>query len=269
MRFPSGLPFLKIILVFILLAALLRVAAAVEVTQWAGAAHAYPGLFNAEGKKLGNGEFTQQIEGDLLKVRITYDLRDGREIKEKGSFVQRPEFRQKSWSWEERKDDTLLREFKVDFDAGTASARKEEKGELKEWNEKVEIAPGRTFAGFGFPIALGNLRDRLVKGETIELEAVGFTPKPRVVTVQIAWQGVDRVPMSGRELRGDRFLIRPQIPAIAKVFVKISDTYIWLTPPPAGFLRWEGPLAEPSDEIVRVDLISASESERAKSAGKD
>ena len=52
--------------------------------------------------------------------------------------------------------------------------------------------------------------------------------------------------MSGRLLKGDRFVIHPKIPAIAKLFVKVPDTRIWLTnPPPAGFLRWEGPSLNP------------------------
>lgn len=63
-------------------------------------------------------------------------------------------------------------------------------------------------------------------------------------------------------------MIQPEIPAIAKLFVKIPDTQVWLTPPPSGFLRWEGPLVEPSDPLVRVDLASGGESGPAKSAAK-
>ncbi len=62
--------------------------------------------------------------------------------------------------------------------------------------------------------------------------------------------------MGGRILRGDRFMIHPEIPKLAKLLVKVPDTRIWLiNPPPVGFLRWEGPLAEPSDPVVRVDLL--------------
>jgi len=32
---------------------------------------------------------------------------------------------------------------------------------------------------------------------------------------------------------------------------------------PAAFLRWEGPLAEPDDSIVRVDLLPGEPSEDA------
>lgn len=65
-------------------------------------------------------------------------------------------------------------------------------------------------------------------------------------------------------LQGDWFVVHPKIPAIAKLFVQVPDTQIWLTKPPAGFLRWEGPVAEPNDPIVRVDLIGDRESGAAK-----
>jgi hypothetical protein len=71
--------------------------------------------------------------------------------------------------------------------------------------------------------------------------------------------------MSGRLLRGDNFVIHPEIPAIARLFIHVPDTHIWLTnPPPAGFLRWEGPIVLPTDPIMRVDLVSDSVSGSAQ-----
>ena len=128
-------------------------------------------------------------------------------------------------------------------------------------SEKVNIEKGRTFAGFGFTIALSNLRQLLLNREQVELKAVGFSPfptlKPQVVTVKIFYGGPDRVRMAGRSLKGDRFVVRSEIPAIAKLFVNVPDTKIWLTNPrPAGFLRWEGPTVLPNDPLMRVDLLS-------------
>jgi hypothetical protein len=33
--------------------------------------------------------------------------------------------------------------------------------------------------------------------------------------------------MSGRSLKGDRFIVHPEIPFIAKFFVNVPDTKIW------------------------------------------
>lgn len=141
----------------------------------------------------------------------------------------------------------------------------------KDVSKKIEIERGRTFAGFGFSLALSNLRKRLLRGEQVQLKAVGFsefpTLGPQVVTVTISHGGVDRMRMSGRSLKGDRFIVHPEIPFIAKFFVKVPDTKIWLTnPAPAGFLRWEGPIVLPTDPIVRVDLLSGEKSGPAESA---
>ncbi len=236
---------------------------ALELTQPAGVVHGYPEMRDLNGRQLARGEFTQEVQGKLLHVEISYDLNNGRRIAEKASFQQRPEFWQKEWSWQETQGDTLMRRYAVDFDSGNATANKRGKNGLRHWAARLNIEPGQTFAGFGFTLALQNLRDRLHSGEAISLKAVGFMPKPRVVPVRLSYDGVDRVSMSSRLLRGEHFMVRAQIPEILKRLLKISDTSIWLTPLPSSFLRFEGPLAEPTEEVVRVDLTSGGESRPA------
>jgi hypothetical protein len=127
----------------------------------------------------------------------------------------------------------------------------------------LDVSPGQTFAGFGFTMAAKALRERLIKGETVELKGVGFTPQPKMVTVALSYAGRDMVKMAGRTIAADRFVVHPKIPAVAKLFVKVPDATIWLTTPPAGFLRYEGALAEPSDEMIRIDLLPGGTSEAA------
>jgi hypothetical protein len=241
------------------------VALAVELTELSGAAHGYPALRDLSGKKLADVEFMQWVRDDRLHVRLIYRFKDNRRIEENAVLRQQPELIQDEWSWRESKDEKVVREFGVNFASKTATAQKREKNELKHWEEKVEVEPGRTFAGFGFTIAIQNLRKRLLDKERIDLKAVGFAPKPQLVTVQISHAGVDGMEMSGRHLKGDHFVIHPEIPAVVKLFVRVPDTQIWLAnPAPPGFLRWEGPIAEPNDPIVRVDLVSGEESGPAR-----
>ena len=243
---------------------------AVEVTQPAGAAHGYPGLYDINGKKLANAEFKQWLEGDDLYVVINYRFSNGQFFEEKSRFRQGKDLIQEEWSWKELSHGKPLRAFSVDFGSGIATAHITK--DNKDVSEKVEVKPGRTFAGFGFTIAISNLRKRLVKGEHVELSAVGFSPfptlKPQVVTVTISHGGVQRMKMGGRSLKGDQFIIHPEVPFIAKFFVNVPDTKVWLTnPAPAGFLRWEGPIVLPTDPIVRVDLLSGERSEPAEATG--
>jgi hypothetical protein len=255
----------------LLLAALVLAtpAAAIELTEPEGAAHGYPALYDLNGKKLADGEFRQWMEDDKLHVVITYKFPDGQLYEEKALFRQQPELIQEQWSWRELKGGKPQREFAADLTTKTGSAHIRKGNETKDVSESIEVEPGRTFAGFGFTIALGNLRKRLLGGEQIELKAVGFSPfptlKPQVVTVKVSYAGLDRMKMSGRVLKGDQFIVHPEISPIAKLFVRVPDTKIWLTnPTPAGFLRWEGPIILPTDPMIRVDLISGAVSGPAK-----
>jgi len=261
----------KIIGAVLLATLLVRPAAQpIALTELSGVAHGYPALRDLNGTKLADAEFMQWVEDDRLHIRLIYRFKDGRRIEEKAVLRQQPEVVQDEWSWRESKGEEVLREFGVNFGAKTATAQKREKGEMKHWEEKIAVEPGKTFVGFGFTVALQNLRKRLLAREQIELKAIGFTPKPQMVSVQISHVGADRMEMSGRRLKGDRFLIHPDIPAVAKIFVHAPDTYIWLTnPAPAGFLRWEGPFGEPSDPIARVDLLSGEESGPAQPVKSD
>ncbi len=244
---------------------------ALEVTEPAGAAHGYPGLCSINGKKIADGEFRQWIENKRLHVIITYRFSDGELYEEQTQFRQQPELMQEKWSWKESKNGKSQREFAADFLSGIASAHVRE--EHKDVSEKINVDPGRTFAGFGFAIALSNLRKRLRSGEQVQLKAVGFSPfptlSPQVVTVTISHGGLDRMRMSGRLVKGDRFIVHPEIFFLARLFVDVPDTNIWLTnPAPAGFLRSEGPIVLPTDPLIRVDLLSGTKSESAEPRGK-
>lgn len=229
-----------------------------------GTAHGFPVMRDRSGKRLADGEFTQWLEGDRLHLRIRYDFAPDRWVEETSVIRQEPQLVQESWSWMEVRGGTLHRKFDVDFLAGTATAEKTHGGETRRWSERVDVEPGRAFAGAAWALAIRSLRERLLRGEVIELQTVGFTPAPKSAKVEISHQGLDQVPMSGRSLAGDRFLIHPLIPWIAKPFVDVPDSRLWLTnPPPAAFLRFEGPFAEPDDAIVRVDLLPGEPSEPA------
>jgi len=227
----------------------------VQLDQPAGAIHGYPVLSDSNGKKLANGEFRQWLEGNQLHVMITFTFPDGQSYEENVLLRQQPEVVQERWSWKESSNGKIQREFKVDLVEGTATAHLA--APENDFSEKIDIEPGRTFVGFGFEVALSNLHDRLVKGEQIELQAVGFTPKPHVIRVNISHAGLDKITIGDRTFHGDNFLIHPELPAVLKLFVHAPDHHIWLTNPvPATFLRWEGPIVLPSDPIVRVDFAS-------------
>jgi hypothetical protein len=237
---------------------------AVEWTHFEGIAHGFPVMRELNGRRIADGDFVQWLEGNRLHVKITYSAGRGRRIEEQAVFRQRPQLTQDFWSLKEARDGKPYRQFEVDLVSGRARATATDEGEPKEWSETVDVAPGRTFAGFGFTMAIKALRERLVRGEVITLDAVGFMPKPRGGSVEISYAGRDRIRMSDRTIAADHFIVHPKVPAIARLFVKVPDASIWLTTPPAGFLRWEGAMAVPDDPIIRVDLLPGDPSAPAE-----
>jgi hypothetical protein len=240
---------------------------AIEWAAFEGSAHGFPALYDVGGKRLADGNFVQWIERGRLHVTITYDFGHGHRVEERVVISQRPELMQEAWQFVETRGGAPSRRFDVDFTSGRATAMTTEDGKNKREEDTLKITRGRAFAGFGFTLVAKALRPRLVRGEVITLQAVGFSPKPRAVDVEISYGGRDRVRMAGRSIAGDRFVVHPKIPAIAKLFVHVPDAQIWMTTPPAGFLRWEGPLAEPDDQIVRVDLLPGGTSGPATPIG--
>jgi hypothetical protein len=240
-------------------------AAGIFVPEIEAAMHGFPGVFDLLGKKTGDGEFVQWLETNRLYLTSTYDFGSGHFIEEKAVFRQRPVLAQDEWSWREVKDKAVLRHFEVDFHSGQATGEKLDGTKVKRWSESFKIDSAKTFAGIGFTFALKALRERLIKGEKIELQAVAFTPKPRLVTIQLSYRGLDQIAMAGRTVKSDCFIIHPEVPAIAKLFIDARDTQIWLTANrPAAFVRWEGSILEPDDPIIRVDLLPADHSEPAQ-----
>src|SRR5438045_5160560 len=114
---------------------------AVEVTEFEGGAHGFPALLNSDGKKLADGDFSQWLEGELLNIKIIYKFKPGQRIEEHATFRQKPELIQEQWSWREIKDGQLQREFAIDFKTKMATAQKRDKGEMKNWSEKIVMEP--------------------------------------------------------------------------------------------------------------------------------
>jgi hypothetical protein len=234
---------------------LLALLLAIAPTVAEGDVQAFTGLTDANGTPLAEGRYMQKVEDGVLHIESRFDFPGGRNIVERAALRLRPQIEQESWDWTERKGTELVRQYEVDFRTKKAVATRVD--EHKRWKEDLDdIEPGKTFGGIGFNAVVKNLRGQLAKGEHVDLRAVAFTPKPRTAPVTITRDGPEPVRMAGRTIPGDKYTIHVDIPGIARLFVDPPDVHIWLvgSDPPA-FLRFEGPLLQPDDPVVRVDLI--------------
>ncbi|HZR09956.1 MAG TPA: hypothetical protein VFA79_15345 [Myxococcales bacterium] len=250
----------------LVLAALIAIAPRVHE----GDAQAFTAVVDAaSGSTVADGRYAQQVSGDVLHIEARYDFADGRTVVERAAVRLHPQLEQESWDWTERKGDALVRKYEVDFRTGQATAIRVD--QHKEWKEHLDdIEAGKTFAGIAFVTVIKTLREELKPGQKVQLKAVAFTPKPRVATVDAIRDKPEELRMAGRSIPADAYTIHPDVPAIAKLFVKAPDQHVWLfATGPAAFLRYQGPLVEPKDPVIRVDLIpsrSANEEKGARQA---
>jgi len=219
----------------------------------------------ASGAVIADGRYAQQVDGGVLHIEARYDFPGGRTIVERASVRLAPRLAQESWDWTERNAGALVRQYEVDFRTGNAVATRA--GEHKRWKEHLDIHPGRTFAGIAFVTAIKALREVLEPGGKVGLEAVAFTPKPRVAGVEVIREKPEQVRMAGRNIAADRYTLHPAIPAIARLSVSAPDQHVWLfATGPAAFLRYQGPLVEPKDPVIRVDLIPSESANAGRAA---
>jgi hypothetical protein len=237
-------------------------AAAVEVTSPEGELYAFPSLLDDKGHPIAQSTLVQWFEGGILHVRITHSFHDGKRAVERARFVQGKELVQRWWSWEERRGDTLLRSFEVDLVSGRAQARKREGDREKNWDEKVKVERGRTFAGIGVPYAVKNLSGRVLRGEDVSIRGISFLPKPVSLRLEVKHAARERIEVAGRQVEADRFEVRLDLKVIKELLELFKDTPgadVWLHHGrPPMILRVRYPLAEPWDPVVVVETLGAS-----------
>jgi len=219
-----------------------------------GTLHGFPSMSDTTGRVIADGELTQELTGDQLRVKIRWAFVDGREVEERDEFHVDKALVQTSFSWVESRKESLLRRFEANLSAGTARATtRNEKGELEREESTLELPAGRAFTGYGTALAVSELS--LGPGEKSPITFVAFTPKPRAVTLEVTRTGTERFTVAGRSMLTDRYTLHPEIPFPASLFVHARDAHLWFThnPPPA-LVRAEQNLATKDDPVVVIDV---------------
>jgi hypothetical protein len=242
---------------FLALPLLLAVATAepVAVRHPPGDLHGFPSMSDTSGKVIADGELTQVRAGDRLSVRARWVFADGRRAEERDEFRVGSGLSQDLYSWVETRGGKELRRFEVDFTTGSASSVTRGDGaDPERHEEKLDLPRGRAFAGYGAALAVSQLA--LGAGAKAELTAVGFTPKPRAVTIEVKREGEEQVRVAGRPVRCDRFTIHPKIPFPVSLVAGAKDAHLWFThAAPAGLVRAEQSLVAKDDPQVVIDVI--------------
>jgi len=216
-------------------------AAPVTVRYPEGVTRAFPSLRSTDNEKIAQGDLTQVVRGDRVESRLVFRFKDGSLYDETVSFSQRDTFTllsyhivQRGPSFPETLDASIDRAtglYIVRYRADDDSPEEVLQG-------KVDI-PDDAYNGM-LSLVVKNLVPRVP--ETVCI--VAFTPKPRMVKLQLLPVAEDRVMVSDSPMQAVRWHIRPQLGLFASLLVAdIPDVRLWILPGEApAFLRAEGPL---------------------------
>jgi len=219
-----------------------------------GTLHGFPSMSDTTGRVIADGELIQERTGDRLNVKIRWAFADGREVEEHDEFRVDAILAQTRFSYVETRKESELRRFEIDFRAGTALAEtRNEKGEMQREESKLDLPAGRSFAGYGTALAVGELS--LGPGGKDRITFVAFTPKPRGVTLDVIREQSESFTVAERPMLTDRYTLRAEIPFPVNLFVKARDAHLWFThTPPPVLVRAEQNLAAKDDPVVVVDV---------------
>ena len=129
-----------------------------------------------------------------------------------------------------------------------------EDGEEKEYTGTLELPPD---VYNGMPITIAK---NLAPGDTQTVHLVAFTPKPRLIGLEIAPSGSERIKFGRHRETAVHYKLKPKLGALVKLFASLlgkappdSDAWIVTDDVPA-FVRFEGPMY--MGPVWRLDLAS-------------
>jgi len=209
----------------------------IAVQYQEGLVRAFPVLRTTDNEMLAQGDFAQVARGDQVTARLVFRFKDGSLYDETVVFSQRDRFTllnyrivQRGPSFPETLEASIDRQtgrYEVRYRADEESAEEHLSGTL--------ALPDDAYNGM-LSLIVKNLRP----GASETVSIVAFTPKPRVVTLQLLPLATESVP-AGEVVR---YHIRPKLGLFLSLLVTdVPDTRIWILPGEApAFLKAEGPL---------------------------
>ncbi len=222
-----------------------------------GMAHGFLELHDGGGALLASGDLYQVPRGDVIESRMVFHFRDSSRMEETVRFSQHGIFRVHSYhliqqgpAFETDVDESL--------DASTGAYRvvthDRHSGHDKQWQGSLAM-PDDIANGLVTTIA-----KNIGAHDTAIVHIVAFTPKPRVIELQLSPAAAQHV-LNGERSEGvEVFDVKPKIGGVIGVIAKVAgkvppDSHIWIVNDQVpAFVRFEGPMY--IGPVWRLDLTS-------------
>jgi len=195
------------------------------------------------GEPIAYGELQQRPSGALIESRLLLNFKDGSLYDESVTFSQADVFRLEAYRLVQRGPSFPTADISFDRKSGHYKARTQEK---KGDSESTASGPLDMPADLYNGLALVLLKNLPAGGGTGQM--VVFTPKPRLIKMELTAEGEDKVVVGGEATRVTRYLVNLQLGGLTGVIASLigkepPDVRYWLVPGEVpAFARFEGAL---------------------------
>jgi hypothetical protein len=233
-------------------------AAPVGVRFVEGSLHGFIVLRTVNGVLLASGDLLQMRRGREVESRMLFHFKDGSVFEETVVFTQEQIFTMQSYRLLQRgpafTEDT---EISLERASGKyqvkTKARKDGKEELLDG--KLDLPPD-VYNGLVLTVA-----KNLLKGASETVHFVAFTPAPRLIQLELAPAGDQKVVIGELAQTATHYVFKPILGIGLKFFATLlgrmpPDNHAWIvTEGVPAFVRFEGPLYA-TGPIWRIDLTT-------------
>lgn len=232
--------------------------AAIPVRYSEGTVHGFLELRAATGALLAHGDLLQVARDRAIQSRMVFHFSDASVFEEAVTFTQHGVFTMEKYHLVQS-GPLFAADLEVTLSRSgqyAVKTKSHKDGKEKAYTGKLDLPPD-VYNGMVITIA-----KNLVAHDTQTVHIVAFTPEPRLIGLEFAPSGSQRVMLGGHAETAVHFTLKPKLGALVKLFAKLlgkappdSDTWIVTDDVPA-FVRFEGPLY--SGPVWRLNLASPS-----------
>lgn len=228
----------------------------VRVRHREGLVHGFLALSDANGSRLASGDLIQNAVGDRVTSRLVFHFRDGSLYDDTTIYSERERFRLIS--------DHLVEkgpafpnaiEMSVDGASGNVTVRYDDHG--REKTESSHIDDASSLANGMMLTILKNVGSTPPSG----LSLVFATPKPRVLKLTIAAEGIEAFETGGERRKARHFVVKAELGGVTGAMAKLlgkqpPDSHVWVLDGEApAFVKSEQPMYA-GGPLWTIELVS-------------
>jgi hypothetical protein len=228
----------------------------VAVRYAEGMVHGFLHLSTAGGRPLADGDLLQIPRERHLESRMIFHFSDSSYFEETVTYTQHDVFRMLSYHLVQR-GPAFERDLDARLEANghyVVKARSHDDGKLEEHEDTLDLPSD---VANGLPIIL---LKNLKAGEAHTVHLVAFTPKPRLIGLELTPVAKSHVTVGRQREATTEYALKPRLGFFTSIFAALlgktpPDSHVWIvTEDVPAFVKFEGPLY--MGPVWRIELAA-------------